>query len=66
MLGEIKKMRETPVTEEELKTIKDNLIETFPSQFASKAQTVAIFAVGRVHEARSGLLADLSRSHRGR
>ena len=29
---------------EELKTIKDNLIATFPSQFASKAQTVGIFA----------------------
>jgi zinc protease len=44
VLGEIKKLRETPVTDEELRTIKDNLLATFPSQFASKAQTVGIFA----------------------
>lgn len=41
---EIRKLREAPVTEDELKTIKDNLIATFPSQFASKAQTAAVFA----------------------
>jgi zinc protease len=40
VLGEIRKLRETPVTDEELSTIKDNLIATFPSNFASKAQTV--------------------------
>jgi predicted Zn-dependent peptidase len=44
MIEEIARMRESPVSEEELKTIKENLIATFPSQFASKAQTVSIFA----------------------
>jgi len=44
VLQEIKGMREKPVTAEELDTIKRNLIETFPSTFNSKAQTVAIFA----------------------
>jgi len=44
VLQEIKGMREKPVTEEELDTIKRNLIETFPSTFGSKAQTVGIFA----------------------
>ena len=41
---EIKKIREQPVSAEELDTIKRNLIETFPSTFNSKAQTVSIFA----------------------
>ena len=44
VFAEIKKMRETPVTEEELKTIKDNLIATFPGNFSSKAQTAGVFA----------------------
>ena len=44
VFGEIEKLRETPVTGDELKTIKDNLIATFPGQFASKAQTAGIFA----------------------
>jgi zinc protease len=44
VLDEIRKMREGRVTEEELDTIKKNLIETLPSTFASKAQTVAVFA----------------------
>jgi zinc protease len=44
VLGEIRKMREAPVTDEELDTIKKSLIETFPSSFASKAQAMAIFA----------------------
>ena len=44
VLQEIKGMREKPVTAEELDTIKRNLIETFPSTFGSKAQTVGIFA----------------------
>jgi zinc protease len=44
VFGEIKKLRETPVSEDELKTIKDNLIATFPGQFASKAQTASVFA----------------------
>ncbi len=41
---EIKKMREAPVTDEELVTIKNSLIQTFPSNWASKAQAVGIFA----------------------
>jgi zinc protease len=44
VLGEIKKIREAAVSEEELDTIKRSLIETFPSTFNSKGQTVAIFA----------------------
>ena len=44
VLEEIKKIREAPVTDEELDTIKRNLIETFPSSFASKAQAMGIFA----------------------
>jgi len=44
VLDEIRKIREGPVSEEELDTIKKNLIETLPSTFASKAQTVGIFA----------------------
>jgi predicted Zn-dependent peptidase len=41
---EIKRIREQPVTEEEIDTIKKSLIETFPSSFASKAQAMAVFA----------------------
>ncbi len=44
VLDEIKKIREAPVSDEELDTIKRNLIETFPSSFASKAQSMGIFA----------------------
>jgi predicted Zn-dependent peptidase len=44
VLDEIRKIREAPVTDEELDTIKRNLIETFPSSFASKAQAVGTFA----------------------
>jgi zinc protease len=44
VMDEIRKMREQPVTDEELDIIKKSLIETFPSNFASKAQTVALFA----------------------
>jgi predicted Zn-dependent peptidase len=44
VLDEIRKMREGPVTAEELDIIKKNIIETFPSTFASKAQTVGVFA----------------------
>jgi zinc protease len=44
VLYEIRKMREGQVTDEELDTIKRNLIETLPSTFASKAQTAAVFA----------------------
>jgi len=42
--GEIRKIREGPVTAEELETIKSSLIQTFPSSFATKSQTMAIFA----------------------
>ncbi len=44
VLGEIRKMRESRVTAEELDTIQKSLIETFPSSFGSKAQAVGIFA----------------------
>jgi predicted Zn-dependent peptidase len=44
VLGEIRKMRESTVTAEELDTIQKSLIETFPSSFGSKAQAVGIFA----------------------
>jgi len=44
VLDEIRKMREGLVTDEELDTIKKNLIETLPSTFGAKAQTVAVFA----------------------
>lgn len=41
---EIQKMRDTLVTAEELDTIKNNLIQTFPSNFESKAQQAGTFA----------------------
>jgi predicted Zn-dependent peptidase len=44
VLEEIRKIREEPVTKEELDTIKNSLVQTFPSSFASKAQSMAIFA----------------------
>jgi zinc protease len=44
VLEEIRKIREAPVTGEELDTIQKSLIETFPSSFASPAQAMAIFA----------------------
>jgi len=44
VLGEIRKIREGGVTAEELGTIKNSLVQTFPSSFASKAQSMAIFA----------------------
>jgi predicted Zn-dependent peptidase len=44
VLEEIRKIREAPVTPEELDTIKNNIVQTFPSSFASKAQSMAIFA----------------------
>ena len=37
-------MRSAPVSEEELTTIKNNLVQTFPGTFASKAQAMGIFA----------------------
>jgi len=44
VLDEIRKIRQEPVTDEELDTIKRNLIETFPSRFASPAQSMGVFA----------------------
>ncbi len=44
VVDEIRKLREGGVTAEELDTIKNSLIQTFPSNFASKAQSMAIFA----------------------
>jgi predicted Zn-dependent peptidase len=44
VLEEIKKMRSAPVSEEELTTIKNNIVQTFPSNFGSKAQAMGIFA----------------------
>jgi len=44
VLEEIRGMREAAVTAEELDTIKNSLVQTFPSSFASKAQSMAIFA----------------------
>jgi zinc protease len=44
VLEEIRKIREGTVTAEELDTIKNSLVQTFPSSFASKAQSMGIFA----------------------
>lgn len=44
VLSEIRRIREESVTPEELTTIKNSLVQTFPSSFASKAQAMAIFA----------------------
>ena len=44
VMDEIRKIREGGVTAEELDTIKNSLTESFPSSFASKAQSMAIFA----------------------
>ena len=44
VLDEIRKIREGSVTAEELETIKNGLVQSFPSTFASKAQSMAIFA----------------------
>lgn len=41
---EIRKIRDTAVTDEELVTIKNNIIQTFPSNFESKAQQAGTFA----------------------
>ena len=44
VLQEIQRMREQPAAAEELETIQSGLIQSFPSSFASKAQSMAIFA----------------------
>jgi len=44
VLEEIRSIRESLVSDEELDTIKQSLVETFPSNFASAAQVVGTFA----------------------
>jgi zinc protease len=44
VMDEIRRMREGAVTAEELDTIASSLVQTFPSSFASKAQSMAVFA----------------------
>jgi predicted Zn-dependent peptidase len=44
VLGEIRKIREMPVTASELDIVKSNLIATFPSSFGSLAQSMGVFA----------------------
>lgn len=44
VLDEIRRIREGPVTADELDTIQDSIVQTFPSSFASKAQQMGIFA----------------------
>jgi len=44
VMEEVRKIREGGVTPEELDTIKNNIVQKFPSDFASKAQSMAIFA----------------------
>jgi zinc protease len=44
VLNEIRRIRDEGVTAEELTTIKNSLVQTFPSSFASKAQAMGIFA----------------------
>jgi predicted Zn-dependent peptidase len=44
VLGEIRRIREEGVTADELTTIKNSLVQTFPSSFASRAQAMGIFA----------------------
>jgi zinc protease len=44
VLKEIRRIRDELVSPEELATIKSSLVQTFPSSFASKAQSMGIFA----------------------
>lgn len=44
VLAEIRKIRETEVTPQELDIVKSNLITTFPSSFGSAAQSMSVFA----------------------
>jgi predicted Zn-dependent peptidase len=44
VFAEIRRLRDEGVTAEELRTIKNSLVQTFPSSFASKAQSMGIFA----------------------
>ena len=44
VLEEIRRMRDTLPSAEEMETIKNNLVQTFPSSFASRAQAMGVFA----------------------
>jgi len=44
VMEEIRKVRDTVVTPEELELVKGNLLATFPSSFGSAAQIVGVFA----------------------
>jgi zinc protease len=44
VLDELRRIRDEPVTEEELEIQKNGIIETFPSTFASKYQSMGLFA----------------------
>jgi zinc protease len=44
VLQEIRRIREQGTSDDELQTIKNSLIQTFPSSFASKAQSMGVFA----------------------
>jgi predicted Zn-dependent peptidase len=44
VLEEIKRIRDNPPSADEMRTIQNNLIQTFPSAFASKAQSMSVFA----------------------
>ena len=48
VLEEIRRIRDTPATDDEMDTFKTNLVESFPSTFASQAQTMGIFAQDEV------------------
>src|SRR4029453_10556214 len=44
VLEEIKRIRDGAPSADEMRTIQNNLIQTFPSAFATKAQSMAVFA----------------------
>jgi zinc protease len=44
VLEEIKRIRDSAPSADEMRTIQNNLIQTFPSAFATKAQSMAVFA----------------------
>ncbi len=66
VLDEIRKIRESTVTPEELDTIKNNIVQTFPSELRLEGAVDGHLRVRRVHEAGPGLLGDLPRPHPGR